>query len=115
MPSVSVSTFLNDLKRVTFYLSKYTKQATSSCWFTYLFVEGKQQSGKDENEFVSRLTDSVETALRVGDGMLMVQRVKSVDMDADDGGGIIFSEQNACAHCGISLPDFEPRSFSFKG
>ena len=55
----------------------------------------------------------METALRVGDGMLMVQRVKSVDMDADDGGSIIFSEQNACAHCGISLPDFEPRSFSF--
>ena len=94
-------------------LDRYKMHTIEAVVDRLVLPEGKQQSGKDENEFVSRLTDSVETALRVGDGMLMVQRVKSVDMDADDGGSIIFSEQNACAHCGISLPDFEPRSFSF--
>ncbi len=69
--------------------------------------------GEEEQEFVSRLTDSVETALRVGNGMLLVQPVSSADAGSDSGEGLIFSEQNACAHCGISLPDFEPRSFSF--
>ncbi|HXH71707.1 MAG TPA: excinuclease ABC subunit UvrA, partial [Mariprofundaceae bacterium] len=52
----------------------------------------------------TRLADSVETALRYGDGMLVA------DIDGDDE---VFSENFACPDCGISYPELEPRLFSF--
>ena len=52
----------------------------------------------------SRLVDSLETALRLGKGIVMVS-TKSDDL--------IFSEHFACEDCGISLPELEPRTFSF--
>ncbi|MBN2085440.1 MAG: excinuclease ABC subunit UvrA [Anaerolineales bacterium] len=59
-------------------------------------------------EFLSRLTDSVETALRTGGGFLIVQNL-SADPPAD----ILYSERFACPVDGISLPDIQPHSFSF--
>ena len=53
----------------------------------------------------SRVTESVETALREGEGVLTVARE-----GADD---LVFSEQFACVACGVSLPEIEPRTFSF--
>ncbi len=53
----------------------------------------------------SRLADSVETALKLGSGIIRV----SID-DKDER---IFSEHLACAHCGISLGEIAPRNFSF--
>ena len=53
----------------------------------------------------SRLADSLETALRLGDGLVMVQ-----DMDGDCHQ---FSEKHACIDCGISYAEVEPRMFSF--
>jgi len=58
--------------------------------------------------FRSRLSDSVETALRLGDGVLIVN-----DLSSDPPRDLLFSEQLACPVCGISLPEIEPRSFSF--
>jgi excinuclease ABC subunit A len=58
-----------------------------------------------EPEFESRLTDSVETALKWGEGMLLI--------DVIDGEEQVFSEQNACAHCGLSFPELTPQMFSF--
>jgi excinuclease ABC subunit A len=55
--------------------------------------------------FTTRLTDSVETALRLADGLLFV--------DVTDGQMLIFSEQNACPACGISFPELAPAIFSF--
>ncbi len=52
-----------------------------------------------------RLTDSVETAAQLGDGL--------VDVELADGPTLTFSEKFACVHCGISLPEIEPRVFSF--
>ena len=54
---------------------------------------------------VKRLTDSVETALKLGDGLLTASIV--------DGKDIPFSTHFACPECGISLPKAEPRIFSF--
>lgn len=54
-----------------------------------------------------RLADSVETALRESRGLLRV-----VGPDGK-GEGSLYSEHHACAHCGTSLPDIEPRLFSF--
>ncbi|MEM7133943.1 MAG: excinuclease ABC subunit UvrA [Chloroflexota bacterium] len=56
-----------------------------------------------------RLTDSVETALKLGEGVLIVSNVSDRDNPVDR----TFSEQFACVKCGISLPEIEPRTFSF--
>lgn len=64
---------------------------------------------KDEaRTFRSRLTDSVETALKVGEGYLTVQ-----DLTSDPAQDIFFSEHLACPEHGVSLPEIEPRTFSF--
>jgi excinuclease ABC subunit A len=55
-----------------------------------------------------RLTDSLETALRLADGIVEVKRY-----DTTTGTSHHFSERYGCAHCGISLPEMEPRHFSF--
>jgi excinuclease ABC subunit A len=55
-----------------------------------------------------RVTDSVELALKIGEGRLLV--------DPGEGGEPIWmSERFACIDCGISLPPIEPRMFSFNG
>lgn len=54
-----------------------------------------------------RLTDSVETALRVGKGRM------KVNADSGTGEDHLFSELYACSHCGISFQSPEPRLFSF--
>jgi excinuclease ABC subunit A len=56
----------------------------------------------------SRVTDSIETALPLGDGLVVVS-----DVSTDPPQDLVFSEQFACAHCGISLGEIEPRTFSF--
>ena len=48
----------------------------------------------------TRLTDSVELALKTGNGTMMVNE-------------ITYSELNACTHCGVSFDELKPRSFSF--
>jgi excinuclease ABC subunit A len=55
-----------------------------------------------------RLTDSLETALRLADGVVEVRRY-----EGSSGTSHHFSERYGCAHCGISLPEMEPRHFSF--
>jgi excinuclease ABC subunit A len=58
-----------------------------------------------------RLTDSIETALRLGEGLIVLD---FVDLPATDPGRErTYSEQLACHHCHLSFEDLEPRSFSF--
>ena len=52
-----------------------------------------------------RLTDSVETALNIANGLMIV--------DAGDEGTFNFSQSFSCPDCGISIDEIEPRSFSF--
>ncbi len=59
---------------------------------------------------VTRLTDSVETALHLGGGAIIVSDVTAGDGAVRDR---LYSEHFACVHCGISLPEIEPRMFSF--
>jgi excinuclease ABC subunit A len=56
----------------------------------------------------SRLTDSVETALKVGEGYLTIQ-----NLTPEAPGDLFFSEHLACPEHGVSLPEIEPRTFSF--
>ena len=64
---------------------------------------------EERQNFRSRLTDSVETALKFGDGYLTVYD----ETDAENPRSIFFSEHLACPVCEISLPEIEPRTFSF--
>ena len=71
-------------------------------------VVHKDGDEADQKSFLSRLTDSVETGLKVGEGYLTVQNL-SVDPLQD----LFFSEHLACPEHGVSLPEIEPRTFSF--
>ena len=57
----------------------------------------------------SRLADSVETALRLGGGVMLVADITEAEAAHDR----LFSERFACPACSISLPEIEPRTFSF--
>jgi excinuclease ABC subunit A len=52
-----------------------------------------------------RLADSLETALRLADGIVRVEVI--------DGESQLYSQQHACVDCGISYPEITPRMFSF--
>ena len=68
---------------------------------------------QEEADFLARLTDSVETALKFGDGYLTVHRLPSRDAEGDEGEDLFFSEHLACPEHGVSVPELEPRLFSF--
>jgi len=70
-----------------------------------LIVDRLQIPESPDADFRARLMDSVETALRATEGVLVV--------DVVEGEELLFSEQNACAHCGISFPELTPALFSF--
>src|SRR3954467_2719438 len=53
-----------------------------------------------------RLADSIETAVTLAEGMVDIQ-------DADTGEVTTYSERFACLNCGTSMPELEPRMFSF--
>jgi len=68
-----------------------------------LIIQGSADSETGVDRL--RLTDSVETALKLGGGVVKVA--------LQDGTEHLYSEHLACMYCGISLPEIEPRSFSF--
>ncbi|MBM4444090.1 MAG: excinuclease ABC subunit UvrA [Chloroflexi bacterium] len=59
----------------------------------------------EETMDAGRVADSVETALKLGAGVVLVS--------VEDGEELLFSEHFACVHCGISLGEIAPRTFSF--
>ena len=71
----------------------------------------------------TRLTDSVELALKVGGGILEVERLGNGQRVVEPSQNhptteppncrTVYSELNACTHCGISFEELKPRSFSF--
>jgi excinuclease ABC subunit A len=61
--------------------------------------------GDVDPAFRQRLTDSLETTLKLGNGVVLVSVI--------GGEEILFSEKAACVYCGISLPEIAPRTFSF--
>ena len=54
----------------------------------------------------NRLADSVETALRLADGLMIAE-------NAESGAQVLFSEKFACPVSGFTIPEIEPRLFSF--
>ncbi|OQY24670.1 MAG: excinuclease ABC subunit A [Anaerolineaceae bacterium 4572_32.2] len=68
-------------------------------------VAPENGGGQERDAFITRLTDSVETALRASEGLIIIDR--------GDGGDWLLSEKNACPDCGISFPELTPAMFSF--
>lgn len=66
---------------------------------------------KSQKEQRARLSDSIETALKIGKGIVIVTPKSTLKNRQNR--DIIFSERFSCAQCGISLPEIEPRLFSF--
>ena len=89
-------------------------------------VDRIQLAKLGENNDRIRIADSVETALKIGKGILMVsrgvsekregaeaKRVKRKMGAASPISDLIFSERFSCKQCGFSMPAIEPRFFSF--
>ena len=69
-----------------------------------------RQNQNDQNDTdTNRLADSVETALKLGKGVLSISDVTDRKNPIDT----LFSEHFSCVHCGTNLPPIEPRTFSF--
>ncbi len=68
-------------------------------------VVARVKSGPESRK---RIAEAVETALEVADGTLVI-----VKKDSDGESEHFFSQKNACPVCGISMPELQPRLFSF--
>ena len=58
-----------------------------------------------EGDYKDRLTESVELALKIGSGLIIVQELPKNDH--------LFSEHFSCPHCEVSMEELSPRMFSF--
>ncbi len=56
-----------------------------------------------------RLTDSIETALQLAEGLVLVETVEN----GVTGESLLFSENFTCTNCGASIAEIQPRTFSF--
>ena len=63
---------------------------------------------KIQEDVHKRLAESVETALEVADGQIVVVRLEKNSQKEE-----FFSQKNSCPDCGISIPELQPRLFSF--
>ena len=70
------------------------------------------QEGEEAEILRSRLTDSVETALKFGEGYLTIHVIEQAGEGRAER-DLYFSEHLSCALHGVSLPEIEPRTFSF--
>jgi excinuclease ABC subunit A len=69
----------------------------------------KPEQAEEVENFRTRLTDSIETALKFGDGYLIILDITNAKEPEE----LYFSEHLACPEHGTSLPEIEPRTFSF--
>ena len=85
-------------------LDRY-KQHTIEAVVDRLVIKS-EDNDEEQDAARTRLTNSVETALKFGDGYISINNV-------DSGEDVHFSEHLACAEHGSTVPEIEPRTFSF--
>lgn len=83
-----------------------------------LAVSRKQLNNAAESKQIrSRLNQSIEQALQLADGLVIVSYLEDDSLSFPENprkySDRLFSEKRACSDCGISLPEIEPRLFSF--
>ena len=90
-------------------LDRYKNHSIEAVVDRLLVQYDPEDMSDDARSARSRLTDSIETALRLGDGVVIVFDVTDLQNPTDH----FYSEHLACAFDGTSVPDIEPRTFSF--
>ena len=72
---------------------------------------------KDEKAIYDRLVDDVEQAMKLSNGLVYISEIKDAGFDfptnPKEMADTLYSENYACPVCNISLPEIEPRLFSF--
>ncbi|MBI4092382.1 MAG: excinuclease ABC subunit UvrA [Candidatus Kerfeldbacteria bacterium] len=75
---------------------------------------GEDAEEHDKDSQKTRLYESVESALKLGEGLVIIQKLRADSVEpVPDGEEMMFSEHFACSYDGTNLPDLEPRTFSF--
>lgn len=76
-----------------------------------------KESLKDDTDLYTRLIDSVENAMKLSNGLCLVTRINDISFDfptdPKEMVDTLYSENFACPDCNLSLPQIEPRLFSF--
>lgn len=85
---------------------KHTIEAVVDRLVVRHFADENSQEALSDN---TRLTDSIETALRLGAGIVIIADVTNPETPVDH----LYSEHLYCPYDGTSIPEIEPRSFSF--
>ena len=103
---VSVDGIVSDLGEVP-KLDKNKKHDIEVVVDRFLLWGTKTELSQEEfTEIRNRLSQSVETAIKLGEGKILVANLETKRET-------VYSELFACPNCGISLPEIAPRSFSF--
>ena len=95
-----------------------TNRHTIEALIDRLTISQKQLKDKTEFKiFKSRLNQSIEEALKLSEGYVVISFVKDASLSFPENPKEVedrlFSESLACSHCGISIEELEPRLFSF--
>lgn len=90
-------------------LDRYKNHSIEAIIDRLVIRHAAQDQSEDALAARSRLTDSVETALRLGAGIVIVNDVTDPDAPQDH----FYSEHLYCPYDGTSIPEIEPRTFSF--
>lgn len=101
----------------TISLLKNNKHSISAVIDRLSISSSQLKSEPDRKIFRSRLVQSVEEALQLADGSVLISFVEDQTLEFPDKPEVftdtLYSEKRACSHCGISMPELEPRLFSF--
>ena len=90
-------------------LDRYKNHTVEAVVDRLVIRRNGQGSDEESQAARSRLTDSIETALRLGDGVVIINDVSDPDSPQDR----LYSEHLSCVYDGTSIPEIEPRTFSF--
>ncbi|MBN1463802.1 MAG: excinuclease ABC subunit UvrA [Paludibacteraceae bacterium] len=103
--------------RDNFALIKTNKHTIEAVISRQIINKKSTENEQDKNELFSNIYQSVETALKLSNGNIVVAIVKDKEFefpeDPKEFEDHLYSENFACPVCNISLPDIEPRTFSF--
>jgi excinuclease ABC subunit A len=90
-------------------LDRYKNHSIEAVVDRLVIRHGPQDNSEEAQAARSRLTDSIETALRLGSGIVIINDVTDPEKQSDQ----LYSEHLYCPYDGTSIPEIEPRTFSF--
>jgi excinuclease ABC subunit A len=90
-------------------LDRYKNHSIEAVVDRLVIRHDPDDQSEDAQSARSRLTDSIETALRLGGGIAIINDVSDPDNQRDH----LYSEHLYCPYDGTSIPNIEPRTFSF--